>query len=149
MSVIERMASVPFTAEQMLLLVNDIDRYPEFLHWCHGARIESDNGSEVVAALEIGISGIYKTIRTKNTTTAGNGSPATVRIDMLDGPLKHLHGAWVFDDSGDAGCVVHLRLEYEVHFSPLGMMLRALFDEIANSQLSAFVKRAGVVYGNA
>lgn len=133
----------------MLALVNDIDAYPEFLHWCHAARIEQSAGHLVEAALEIGISGIYKTIRTRNTTNAadGVGCPATIRIEMLEGPLKSLRGVWKFADLPDGGSDVELLLEYEVHLSPLGFILRSLFDEIANSQLNAFVRRAGVVYG--
>lgn len=149
MAVIHRSARVPYSAEQMLALVNDIEAYPDFLHWCHDARIERAAGDTVEAALEIGIRGIYKTIRTRNTTTAGNAAAdrAEIRIEMLEGPLKSLHGAWTFVDLGADGCNVELDLEYEVHLSPLGFILRALFDEIANSQLNAFVRRAGAVYG--
>lgn len=149
MAVIERHAQVPFSADEMLALVNDIDSYPDFLHWCHAARVERADGQTVDAALEIGISGIYKTIRTRNSTQPGEGDrPATIQIEMIEGPLKHLRGTWVFKDLVDEGCDVELQIEYEVHRSPLGIILRALFDEIANSQLHAFVKRARAVYGN-
>jgi ribosome-associated toxin RatA of RatAB toxin-antitoxin module len=149
MAVIERHAHVPYTALQMLTLVNDIGAYPEFLHWCQAARIESSAGQVVDAALEIGVSGVHKTMRTRNTSTvADSGSPARIHIEMLDGPLKRLHGAWTFTDSpASGGCDVELALEYEIHRTPFGMLLRALFDEIANSQLNAFVRRAGVVFG--
>lgn len=149
MAVIQRSASVPYSAGQMLALVNDIEAYPKFLHWCHDARIEQDQGAAVEAALEIGISGIYKTIRTRNVTSQGQdvGEPATIRIEMVEGPLKSLSGRWTFSDRPAGGSEVELHLEYEVHLSPLGFILRSLFDEIANSQLNAFVKRARVVYG--
>jgi ribosome-associated toxin RatA of RatAB toxin-antitoxin module len=150
MAVIQRNARVPYSADQMLALVNDIDAYPEFLHWCHAARVEQTQGPTVDAALEIGISGIYKTIRTRNTTLPADesGRPATIRIEMVQGPLKSLNGAWRFAATPDGGCDVELYLEYEVHLSPLGLILRSLFDEIANSQLNAFVRRARAVYGN-
>jgi len=148
MALIDRSARVPYGADQMLALVNDIDAYPEFLHWCHAARVERASGLMVDAALEIGISGIYKTIRTRNTTRpAQDAQPATIRIEMLEGPLKHLEGIWMFTDIPGDGCDVELRIDYEVHRSPLGLILRALFDEIANSQLHAFIRRAGAVYG--
>ena len=148
MAVIQRSARVSYSAEQMLALVNDIEAYPDFLHWCHAARVEQAAGDTVEAALEIGISGIYKTIRTRNTTIAGNDSvgAARIRIEMLEGPLKSLRGAWTFVDVNGNGCDVELELEYEVHLSPLGFILRSLFDEIANSQLNAFIRRARVVY---
>ena len=148
MAIIERHAQVPYTALQMLTLVNDVESYPEFLYWCHAARIESSAGQIVEASLEIGVSGIHKTMRTRNTSTvAQSGAPARIDIEMLDGPLKRLHGAWTFTDLVPSGCDVELRLEYEIHLTPFGMLLRALFDEIANSQLNAFVRRASAIYG--
>ena len=148
MAAIDRSARVPYSAHQMLTLVNDIDAYPEFLHWCHAARIERQAGATVDAALEIGISGIYKTMRTRNTTRpADEQRPASIRIEMIEGPLKRLQGTWVFTDLEGDGCDIELQIEYEIHLSPLGLILRALFDEIANSQLHAFVRRAHAVYG--
>lgn len=147
MQVIRRSARVPYTVAQMLTLVNDIESYPEFLHWCHAARVEADNGDVVEAALEIGVRGIHRTMRTRNRTqsTADDGT-ARIQIEMIDGPLKKLQGGWVFAAVEPAGCDVELSLEYEVQRTPFGLLLRTLFDEIANSQLNAFVRRADVVY---
>lgn len=148
MAVIRRSARVPYSALQMLTLVNDIEAYPEFLHWCHASRIEKQEGHIVEAALDIGISGIYKTIRTENTTEASDGGEAsTIRIELIEGPFRQLHGSWTFRDVDDGACEIDLCLEYEVHRTPIGMILHALFEEIANSQLQAFTRRAEVVYG--
>jgi ribosome-associated toxin RatA of RatAB toxin-antitoxin module len=149
MAVIERSAHVPYSADQMLALVNDIDAYPKFLHWCQRARIESAEGSTVDAAMDIGVAGISRTIRTRNTTTVDESrGAARIQIEMLEGPLKALQGLWQFDNQAPAGCDIVLHLEYEVAPSPFGLILRGLFNEIANSQLNAFVARAGAVYGD-
>lgn len=147
MAVIERSAKVSYSADQMLALVNDIDAYPDFLHWCRGARIDQVQGSTVDAAMDIGIAGISKTIRTRNSTTVdASGGGSQIQIEMLEGPLKTLRGFWRFVDRDPMGCEIELRLEYEVPGSPFGLILRGLFDEIANSQLNAFIARARVVY---
>ena len=31
---------VPYSAEKMFDLVNEVERYPQFLHWCTGAVVE-------------------------------------------------------------------------------------------------------------
>jgi ribosome-associated toxin RatA of RatAB toxin-antitoxin module len=149
MAVIRRSACVPYSAQQMLILVSDIEAYPDFLHWCHDSRIEQSEGSVVEAALAIGIRGIHRTMRTRNTTivSPADGS-ARIEISMLDGPLKRLQGSWQFSPVADNGCEVVLELEYETHRTPFGLLLRALFDEIANSQLHAFVKRAARIYAD-
>jgi ribosome-associated toxin RatA of RatAB toxin-antitoxin module len=147
MAEIRRSAHVPYSAQQMLALVNDIDAYPQFLHWCRSARIERKDGPVMVAALDIGISGIHKTMRTRNTTTPVSADGrASIRLEMLDGPLQRLHGSWSFADVAGGGCEILLALEYETHRTPFGLLLRTLFDEIANSQLNAFSRRAAEVY---
>jgi ribosome-associated toxin RatA of RatAB toxin-antitoxin module len=139
---------VPFSAGQMLALVNDIESYPGFLHWCRAARIEKSAGSMIEAALDIGISGIHKTMRTRNVTSvAEDSSTASIRIEMLEGPLKRLVGQWNFADRADSGSDIGLVLEYEVHRTPFGMLLRTVFDDIANSQLNAFIRRAETLHG--
>ena len=148
MALIRRTARVPYSAEQMLRLVNDIEAYPAFLHWCQAAEIERTEGAVVEAALEVGIKGIHRTMRTRNTTdAAAGGGQASIRIEMVQGPLKRLSGGWHFADTPSGGCDIELALDYEIQRTPFGMLLRTLFDEIANSQLNAFIRRADVVYG--
>ncbi len=84
MAIMQRSAQVPYDADQMLTLVNDIAAYPEFLHWCHAARIDTVAGTTVEATLEIGLSGVYKTIRTRNSTRNSNaGNPARIEMPMI------------------------------------------------------------------
>jgi len=53
MTTIHRSAIVPYSAHQMFELVADIPSYPKFLPWCGGARINSTQGDEVIAAIDI------------------------------------------------------------------------------------------------
>ena len=147
MATIRRHTRVPYSAGEMLALVNDIASYPAFLHWCRAARIEKSSGTLVEAALDIGIGGIHKTMRTRNRTQVTEGGGANIRIEMLEGPLKHLVGEWNFTDRPDGGSEVELVLDYEVHRTPFGMLLRTVFDEIASSQLNAFIRRAHALHG--
>ena len=45
---------VPYRPDQMFDLVADVGKYPQFLPWCIGARIRSQQGNELVADLTIG-----------------------------------------------------------------------------------------------
>lgn len=148
MATIRRQTRVPYSAGEMLALVNDIESYPDFLHWCRAARIEKSSGPVVEAALDIGIGGIHKTMRTRNRTSVADGSgAANIRIEMLAGPLKNFVGDWKFTERPDGGSEVELVLDYEVHRTPFGMLLRTVFEEIASSQLNAFIRRAHALHG--
>ena len=51
----------------MFDLVNDIESYPKFLHWCRGARVDVELANTVEATLEIGVLGFQQRFRTRNT----------------------------------------------------------------------------------
>lgn len=140
---IERSARVPHTAAQMFDLVNDVESYPKFLHWCRGATIMHREGDVVEAELDIGISGIHKSFRTRNTLRP----PSEIEIELVSGPFRHLDGKWRFEDLDAGGSEVSLVLEFEVAMSPLSMIFSTVFEELARSQMNAFIERARHVYG--
>jgi coenzyme Q-binding protein COQ10 len=45
---------LPYTPEQLFALVADVERYPEFLPWCVGARVRERRADLIVADLIIG-----------------------------------------------------------------------------------------------
>ncbi len=142
MRTVGRTESVPYSAAQMFDLVNDIESYPAFLHWCQDAAVERSDATEVVATLDVGLGGIRKQFTTRNTLQR----PERISIELVKGPFRSLSGRWDFEDKGSDGCVVGLRLEFEVAHTPLDMMFAALFEEIVRSQVAAFVKRAETRY---
>jgi ribosome-associated toxin RatA of RatAB toxin-antitoxin module len=149
MPVVRRNARVPHSARQMFDLVSDIDAYPQFLDWCTGARIEGSAVGEVTASVDIGIAGISQSFRTRNTLTEPTAdTPGHIAMALVQGPFKRLQGDWSFTPQAGGGCHVAMDLDYELSFSPLKFVLSAIFDEIARSQMSAFVRRAAQVYGD-
>lgn len=140
---IRRRAHVPYTAQQMFDLVNDVGAYPKFLHWCAGACVESVDESHLEATLDIGIAGLHKSFRTRNTLDR----PRRITMALVSGPFSRLDGAWEFTDSPNGGAEIELSLDYEISHSPLGLVLAKAFEEVARSQMSAFVRRADEVYG--
>jgi ribosome-associated toxin RatA of RatAB toxin-antitoxin module len=140
---VKRSARVPYTTEQMFDLVNDVESYPKFLHWCRGARIESRQGSTVEATLEIGALGFHQSFRTRNTLER----PERIGIDLVSGPFRRLRGEWRFVAAQDQGTDISLTLTFEVTSSPFGIVFAKVFEELAASQMTAFVDRAKKVYG--
>ena len=125
----------------MYALVNDVESYPEFLHWCAGARVLAREESAVVAELDVGLGGLKQSLTTRNTLEP----PHKISICLLNGPFQRLDGSWTFTDA-EHGCQVELSLEFEVSMSPLGFVLAGIFEEIARSQMDAFIKRARSVF---
>ena len=141
---VKRNARVAYTPEQMFDLVNDIESYPKFLHWCRGARVESRQGDTVEATLDIGVLGFHQSFRTRNSLRR----PDRIGIDLVSGPFRRLRGEWRFV-SVETGTDISLTLSFEVTLSPFGAVFAKVFEELAAAQMTAFVERAKKVYGAA
>ena len=143
MTTIHKSALVPYSAEQMYTLVDDIPAYPEFLPWCSGSKEITRCEDEVEASLDIAHSGVHKSFTTRNRLEINK----TIEMQLVEGPFKHLHGIWRFEPLGDAGSKVMLDLEFEFSSKLLGMTFGPLFSKIASSLVDAFIQRAQKVYG--
>ena len=143
MPTVQRKARVPYSAQQMFDLVNDIEKYPEFLYWCSGARVDVRQGSTIEATLDIGLLGFQNSFKTRNTLRA----PERVQIELVSGPFRRLRGEWRFSDLAGGGSDVSLSLAFEVTLSPFGALFSKLFEELARAQMQAFTARAAAVYG--
>jgi len=141
---VKRSARVSYTPEQMFDLVNDVESYPKFLHWCRAARLESIQGNTVEATLEIGVLGFHQSFRTRNTLQR----PERIGIDLVSGPFRRLRGEWRFVAAPDRGADISLTLTFEVTLSPFGVVFAKVFEELAVSQMTAFVERAKKIYGS-
>lgn len=143
MTTIHKSALVPYSAEQMYKLVDDVETYPDFLPWCKAAVEISRNANEVEASLDFSHSGVHKSFTTRNRMQPGE----SIEMQLVEGPFKHLNGVWRFEPLGDAGSKVGLELEFEFSSKLLGMTFGPLFSKIANSLVDAFIQRAQKVYG--
>jgi ribosome-associated toxin RatA of RatAB toxin-antitoxin module len=151
----QRSALLPYPSSRLFELVNDIERYPEFLPWCSKAEILSRQGAEVLAALTGRKAGIEHAFTTRNVARY----PEQIDIHLVDGPLfERLTGRWRFTELGgttdegrdesDApvGCKVELDLQFEFNRHLLTGMLRSLVSGLANGLVDAFCVRAGQLY---
>jgi ribosome-associated toxin RatA of RatAB toxin-antitoxin module len=129
----------------MFDLVNDIEKYPDFLHWCSGARIDSRQGNTIEATLDIGMLGFQRSFRTRNTLRR----PDRILIELVSGPFRRLRGEWKFVDLPTGGSEVSLSLAFEVTLSPFGVLFSKVFEELAGAQMDAFIGRAAKLYGGA
>ena len=143
MQKVTRSALVPYAPDQMFSLVSDIESYPGFLPWCSGARVEAERDGEVQARLEVSRGPIKKSFTTRNS----HSDKRSITMSLVDGPFRHLRGHWRFDPIPESGCRIELHLEFEFATRILGRLLSPIFNEIANTMVDAFCRRAGELYG--
>lgn len=140
---VERNALVPYTPAQMFALVEDIERYPEFVPWVSAARLITRSDSEVVGQLEMERAGLHERFTTRNVLHA----PHAMDLKLVDGPFKLLEGRWTFDAIGEKGTRIGLTIRFEFANPMLSLMLSRSFEKSCEQLVDAFVGRARSVYG--
>lgn len=143
MQVVERSALVTFSPAQMYALVSDVPRYPEFLPWCTGVRVDDVSPTERIATMKIAHGVLQTEFTTRNTMTPDS------RIDMrlTHGPFRDLTGAWRFDAIGTRGSRAHFKVEFEFKNRLTSAAFNTIFEALCGSIVDAFVARAHKVYG--
>jgi ribosome-associated toxin RatA of RatAB toxin-antitoxin module len=146
---------VEYSAAHMRDLVEDVLAYPQFLPWCGGSAIQSQDGAVTVASVKIDFHGVKQTFTTRNTRV----SDELLNIALVDGPFKRLEGHWKFTPLVEArdvsevglaqegavkvlGCKVELSLEYEFSSRILERLIGPVFARICDTFVDCFVARA-------
>lgn len=143
MTTIQQSALLPYTAQAMFDLVNDIESYPEFMDGCLGAEVLSQSNSEVIARLDLGKAGFKYSFSTKNILN----NPETMQMVLVDGPFKHFEACWRFDALTDEACKASLDMSFEFKSGLLDLALKNLFDSSCKNLVNAVCKRADKLYG--
>lgn len=143
MPMVNRSALVRHTPRDMFELVNDFERYPEFLPGCRRARLLERDESHLIGEMTLGRAGVEQSFTTRNDLI----EPERIEMSLVSGPFKRLRGRWLFLPMGEGACKVCLELEFEFANRLLGMAFGKLFQQVAGQLVDAFTRRADELYG--
>ena len=143
MSSFTKQVTVPYTAEQMYDLVNDIKSYPTFIHLCTSSEVHEEQDHRLRATIKIAKGKIGFEFTTVNTMEKGR----SITMNLVNGPFKSLKGIWRFTPLGTDDCIISLHFDFEFSNKLLGVALGGLFKQLCDSMIEAFRKQAAVRYG--
>ena len=130
------------SVDQMYQLINDVNAYPKFLPDCCDSKIVSEDKDSMTASLLVSKGGLKKWFTTENTFENG----CKINLKLVDGPFKHLSGAWVLSALSEEACKVSLELEYEFSNKMFDLAFGRAFTGLANNMVQAFTQRAKEIY---
>ncbi len=133
---------VPYSAKQMYDLVNDYERYPEFLSGCISAERLEQSETELKARLTMSKLGFEQSFSTHNRMIKNE----KIDLELIDGPFNYLNGTWIFEELGDC-CRISLNLNFEFSNPLMTFAFGTIFNEICSKMIKSFEKRAVEVYG--
>lgn len=145
MPTVRKTVIVPHPASAMFELVDDVERYPEFLPWCGGAAVLERTAQSTRARLDVDYRGLRSSFSTRNRKRA----PEWIGLEFDSGPFERLHGHWRFVPLGAEGCRVEFALDYGFDNRALDAMLGPVFGNIMDTLVESFVARADALAGRA
>jgi ribosome-associated toxin RatA of RatAB toxin-antitoxin module len=143
MSRVERSALVPVSAEAMFELVNDVEAYPRRFSWCDGARVVEQGEHELLAHMQLRMSGLAISFTTRNRYVPGR----SISLALVEGPFRRLAGEWQFTPLAECASKVALRLEFDLAGKLVGSALATGFRGLADRLVDDFVRQSRRVDG--
>ena len=140
---IQRSALLPYPAQALYDLVNDVARYPEFLPWCASSEVLEVSENHMRASLEVAKGGLSQRFTTRNVLVPGQ----SIELNLEQGPFEHLHGQWLFKALGEKACKISLELSFDYAGAIMRATLGPLFNQASNTMVDAFCERARQLYG--
>ena len=133
---------IPCSKENLIKMVLDIEKYPEFVPWCLDGKIHKniDKGEkvEITADLTIGKSFFNETYKSFVIYDKFSDS---IHVTNIDGPLKHLENKWFFKQKGE-NSEIDFYVDFELKNKILNMLMIKSFDIGLKKIADAFEKRA-------
>ena len=127
---------------QLIDLVLDIEKYPEFVPFCVDAQVkekkEKGNLLLIIADLTIG-KGPFKD--TYKSDVKYNIKEDSIFVTNLDGPLKHLENTWHFKEKNNI-TEVSFEVDFELKNDFLNIVMTKSFQFALDKIADAFQKRA-------
>jgi len=135
--------NISCSKEQLISLVLDIEKYPEFVPWCLNGKIYSNkdigNKVEITADLTIGKSFFNETYKS---FIIYDKSSDSIHVTSIEGPLKHLENKWFFKKKGNNSSEVDFHIDFELKNKILNMLMISSFNIGLKKIANAFEKRA-------
>ena len=133
---------IPCSKENLIKMVLDIEKYPEFVPWCLNGKIhtKTDKGDkvEITADLTIGKTFFNETYKS---FVIYDKLKDSIHVTNINGPLKHLENNWVFHKKGN-NSLVEFHVDFELKNKILNMLMNKSFDIGLKKIADSFEKRA-------
>ena len=134
--------------DQLIDLVLDIEKYPEFVPFCLSSHVyernKEGNLTLIIADLTIG-KGPFK--ETYKSDVKFNKTDSIINVTNVGGPLKYLQNNWYFNDR-ENGTEISFDIDFEIENKFLNVLMTKSFEFGLNKIADAFQKRAEELFNN-
>tara|TARA_Y200000002_G_scaffold206866_1_gene170669 strand:- start:531 stop:974 length:444 start_codon:yes stop_codon:yes gene_type:complete len=137
---------IPCKKKQLIEMVLDIQKYPEFVPWCIEGQVHNKNESSDLITfkgdLKVGKSVLNETF---SSHVSYYKEKDKIIVTNLDGPLKHLKNEWTFREINQ-GTQLDFFVDFELKNPFLNSIMQKSFKLGLNKIAKAFEERAIKLY---
>ena len=137
---------IPCKKKQLIEMVLDIEKYPEFVPWCIEGKINDKKESEDLITfngdLKVGKSILNETFSSQ---VSYHKEKDKIIVTNLDGPLKHLKNEWFFKEVNNS-TQLDFFIDFELKNQILNSIMKKSFEIGLNKIARAFEERAIKLY---
>ena len=124
--------------KDLIDLVLDIEKYPEFVPFCFGAKIYENKNegdlTKIIADLTIG-KGPFKD--TYKSDVVFDRNKDSIFVKNIEGPLNHLSNNWIFVDKENGITEVTFDIDFEIKSKKRSSIQKATVKKALNLVLRA------------
>ena len=133
---------IPCKKNQLIHMVLDIEKYPEFVPWCLEGKVhekkESSNIIEIKGDLKVGKKFLNETY---SSLVLYYKDKDKISVTNIDGPLKHLENEWKFKEINNS-TQLEFNIDFELKNNLLNTIMKKSFNLGLNKIANAFEERA-------
>ena len=137
---------IPCKKNQLIEMVLDIEKYPEFVPWCIDGLVHDKNESADLITfkgdLKVGKSILNETF---SSHVSYYKEKDKIIVTNLDGPLKYLKNEWSFKEINN-GTQLEFFIDFELKNSILNSIMKRSFELGLNKIAKSFEERAVKLY---
>ena len=131
---------------QLIDLVLDIEKYPDFVPYCIDAKVHEKNDVgnfvNIIADLTIG-KGLFKD--TYKSDVKFDKKHNSIYVTNIGGPLKHLNNKWIFESHKEE-TEIYFDVDFEIKNKFLNILMTTSFQYGLDKIADAFQKRANQLF---
>ena len=137
---------IPCKKSDLIKMILDIEKYPEFVPWCINGKIhrkeDMSDMIELEADLTVGKKFLNQTYKSHVTYYKEKDK---IIVSNIGGPLKHLKNEWNIKEVNNQS-EVSFKIDFEIKNVFYNMIMKKSFDQGLKNIAKAFEDRAIVLF---
>ena len=129
---------IPCKKNDLINMILDIEKYPEFVPWCLNGKVHKKEDLKDMIEMEADLTVLNQTYKSHVTYYKEKDK---IIVNNIDGPLKHLKNKWEIREINKQS-EISFEIDFEIKNVFYNMIMKKSFDQGLRKIADAFEKRA-------